>query len=53
MNVNLPERWLEWAEERAAILEHEAGVPRADAERLAVLILQAYLQALATRGEHD
>jgi hypothetical protein len=42
--TTIPPRWQEWYEERAAILEYEAGLPRAEAEAEALRLLRAYAQ---------
>ena len=43
---SIPERWREWWDERAAILEYEAGMAREAAEKVALAMLKAYLTKL-------
>jgi hypothetical protein len=49
MNPTIPERWQEWIEERAALLEYEAGMARDAAERVALAMLRTYLTKLQQR----
>jgi hypothetical protein len=46
---NIPENWREWWEERAAILEYDAGLPREQAEQEAARYLVAYVHEVAKR----
>jgi hypothetical protein len=39
-----PLHLLEWFEERAAIMQHDAGLPRAEAERLAIEDIEKELE---------
>ncbi|MBK5966754.1 hypothetical protein CCR95_22420 [Thiocystis minor] len=49
----LDEDALEFFEERAAIIEHEAGLPRADAEARAYALTVAYQQRQSSRNRQD
>ena len=46
---SIPERWREWWDERCALLEYEAGYPRATAEQMALAMLRTYLATLQKR----
>jgi hypothetical protein len=41
--TTIPPRWQEWYDERAAILEYDAGLPRPAAEAEALRLLRAYV----------
>lgn len=40
----LPEQWRSWWEERAALMEYEAGLSRAEAERAALRCVQEWIR---------
>jgi hypothetical protein len=49
----IPEAWRSWFDERAAILEYDAGLSRAAAEEQALRCLQDWIrQSTAARAEH-
>lgn len=43
---SIPERWRDWWDERAAILEYDAGYTREVAEKMALAMLKTYLAKL-------
>jgi hypothetical protein len=51
--ASLDEDGLEFFEERAAILEHEGGLPRVEAEAMAYGLTLAYLQRREARHVRD